>query len=202
VYWRKFPWIVQKLFPKLIWKLPNSEKKIYLTFDDGPCPEFTSKILDILDEKEIKASFFCLGKNIEYQPLLFDEIKKRGHFVGNHGYAHLNGWNVSRNEFMHNIEKGQKFYDNNFFRPPYGKIKLNFLSPLTKKYSVVMWDILSGDFDTRYDADNCLEFVLKNTKDGSIIVLHDNIKSGDKMISILPKIIDELRRKSFLFERL
>lgn len=202
MYWRKVPWLIRRLFSKITWRLPNNEKKIYLTFDDGPTEEFTEEILRILQEKGVKASFFCLGKNIDNQPYLFEKIKDAGHFVGNHGYKHIDGWKVSKSDFLDNIIKAEKFYDNNFFRPPYGKFKLSLLSQLSRKYSVIMWDILCGDFDPKYSETECLIYTLKNTKEGSIIVMHDNIKSGDKMIAILPEIIDGLRNKSFHFERL
>lgn len=202
MYWRKVPWIIQRLVPHVIWRIPNSENKIYLTFDDGPCPNVTNKILEILHEKEVKASFFCLGKNVENHPNIFEALKENGHFVGNHGWSHLDGWVITRDTFLQNISKAKKFYDNDFFRPPYGKINWRLLFSSPKDCQFVLWDILSGDFDPNIDRNSCLNFVLKNVKPGSIIVFHDNDKSSEKMLSILPELIDELKMKSFVFDRL
>ncbi len=141
------PNIVTKMFPSLIWKMNETEKLIYLTFDDGPIPETTEWILDTLKQFNAKATFFCVGDNVRKYPDLFNKILNYGHLVGNHTYNHLNGWNTSIEEYIDNIEKAAKLIKSELFRPPRGMIRIKQAQKLLEKYKIVLWNVLSVDYD-------------------------------------------------------
>jgi peptidoglycan/xylan/chitin deacetylase (PgdA/CDA1 family) len=198
-------------FPKYIWELPNSEKKIYLTFDDGPIPEITEWVLGLLKKENIKATFFCIGENIQKHPEVFKQIISDNHTIGNHTFNHLKGWNTSTKKYLENVELCnsvfEKYSISNFqsklFRPPYGKIKKNQAKELIKLgYKIIMWDVLSYDYDKSLNAERCLNNTLKNISTGSIIVFHDSIKAQDTLKKVLPKLIQQLKEKGFVFDKL
>ena len=205
--------ILVKLFPvrpplyadrylnKFIWHL-EGENKVYLTFDDGPTPIITEKVLDILDKFKIKSTFFCLGRNVDKYPEIYNEIIKRGHAIGNHTYSHLNGWKTKYKEYVNDVELATNHIKSNLFRPPYGKIKPFQLRNVYKRYKVVMWDVLSGDFSKNIDNETCLNNVIKFTSDGSIIVFHDSVKASDNLFYALPRAIEYLLSKGFKFDRI
>ncbi|WP_430399992.1 polysaccharide deacetylase family protein [Flavobacterium sp.] len=199
------------LFPKYIWELPNSEEKIYLTFDDGPIPEVTEWVLGLLKKENIKATFFCIGENIQKHPEVFKQIISDDHTIGNHTFNHLNGWKTSTKKYLKNVELCnsvfEKYSISNFqsklFRPPYGKIKKNQAKELIKLgYKIIMWDVLSYDYDNSLNAERCLNNTLKNISTGSIIVFHDSIKAQDTLQRVLPKLIQQLKEKGFVFDKL
>ena len=192
MYLTKSPSIVKRYYQKLIWDIPNDEKKIYLTFDDGHTPEITEWVLTILDSYKIKATFFCLGCNIEKHPSIFNKIKQSGHVIGNHSYHHLNGWQTDDDTYFRNIEKANSLTKTNLFRPPYGRIKKSQVEIIIDNYKVIMWDILSGDFDPKTSPEKCLTNVTKHTKTGSVIVFHDSVKASENLKYALPKAIEFL----------
>lgn len=199
-YFIKTPKLLHSIYRDAVWFLPNSENKIYLTFDDGPVTDITSKCLDILKEHNVRATFFCVGENIEKNPELFDRLLKEGHAVGNHSYNHLKGWKTDNQTYYDNIEKCEKITKSNLLRPPYGKIKRSQIKHLRDKYKIIMWDVLSADFDPKVSVDQCIDNLVHNTETGSIIVMHDNEKCGNKMLEALPEVIKKLNAKGFNFD--
>ena len=199
-YLVKTPALFRWLFPAFIWRIPNNENKIYLTFDDGPNDSTTTDILKILEKEKIKGTFFCVGNNVVKNPELFQEIIEKGHSVGNHSMSHINGWKVTKNKYLEDIEKAAEIVKSNLFRPPYGKLNFSSTSQLKKKFEIVMWDINSGDFDKALSYSQVIENVLKNARNGSIIVLHDNKKFKHLTLNALLPIIKGLKNKGFAME--
>jgi peptidoglycan-N-acetylglucosamine deacetylase len=201
LYYR-FPFIIKVFFPQIFYSIRNDSKKVFLTFDDGPITEVTPQILAILSKFNAKATFFCLGKNVADHNDIFITIKEKGHTVGNHTYDHLNGWKTSNFQYFQNVEKAHYLIKSDFFRPPYGKISPIQIFRLSKKYKIVMWDVLSGDFDNNLSKEKCVEYVLKNVKSGSIVVFHDSLKAKERVLYALPIILEELQKKGFQFAEL
>lgn len=201
-YFVKTPKLLHSLYRNAVWFIPNSKNEIYLTFDDGPIPEITEKCLDILQEFDIKATFFCVGQNVERHPEIYNRILANGHAVGNHSYNHISGWKTELDEYLDNISKCNELVDSKLLRPPYGKIKRSQLKIVKENYTVVMWDVLSADFDPKVSTNDCIANVIDNTESGSIIVMHDNEKCGSKMLEALPTTIKLLKEKGFLFKTL
>ena len=208
-YWIKTPQIVKWLFYNQIWSLQNKERKVYLTFDDGPTPDVTEWVLDVLKKENIKATFFCIGKNIETHPGIFQKIINEGHSIGNHTHNHLNGWKTTGKEYMENIlqceNRIQQFSNGisktRLFRPPYGKITSTQTSKLRRAgYQIIMWDILSADFDTTVSPEKCLENAIRKAEPGSIIVFHDSLKAKNNLEYALPKAIRFLKEKGLVFD--
>ena len=193
------PLYADKLLSDFTWRIQNSNK-IYLSFDDGPTPEITEQTLEILNKKNIKATFFCLGRNVERFPCIYKKILKNGHKTGNHTYSHLNGWKTNYTEYINDIDLAGNYIKTKLFRPPYGKIKPRQLKYTKQQYKIIMWDVLSGDFNPQFTPDYCLNNVLKFTKQGSIIVFHDSIKASKNMLYTLPRIIDHFLNKGFKFD--
>ena len=214
-YLVKTPKFVQRLFPKRTWVLPNDKNIVYLTFDDGPVPQVTPWVLDLLNEYQAKATFFCIGDNINKHPNIFRRLISEGHSVGNHTYHHLNGWKTKTEEYIDNCEKFDKIlnchtelvdvtYQNdkskikNLFRPPFGKLTSSQSNLLQKKgYKIIMWDVLSADFDPNISKEKCLENVLKNLQLGSIVVFHDSLKSEEKLRYVLPKVLEYIKNEGY-----
>ncbi len=201
-YLIKTPKLLHSFYKDAVWVVPNANNEVFLTFDDGPVESVTDEVLSILKSKGVKATFFVVGDNVAKNPELFARVKAEGHEVGNHTYNHLKGWKTDRQTYLENIQKCADLVGSHLFRPPYGKIKKSQLREVAKAYKVIMWDVLSGDFDTSNSAQNVINNVLKNTKSGSIIVMHDNEKSADLMLAALPQIIDGLMEKGFSFGEL
>lgn len=195
------PRLLRKCFSKeLIWKVDAEQKAVFLTFDDGPGPQTSPEILEILDKFKAKASFFCLGKNCEQFPSLFDSIKKSGHAIGNHTYSHLNGWNTHSKNYISDIEKSNAIIDSPLFRPPYGRIKPSQINILKKKYKIYMWSVLSGDFDPELPAEKCLQNSLRFVKPGAIIVFHDSLKAINKIKIVLPEFLKQVTDMGIIFK--
>ncbi|NNM24009.1 MAG: polysaccharide deacetylase family protein [Flavobacteriaceae bacterium] len=195
----KTPLLVQNLFPKRIWRFPESPNEIYLTFDDGPIPQVTPWVLAQLKAHNAKATFFCIGDNATQHPDILQQIRDEGHSIGNHTYNHLNGWATSSSHYVKNVQlaegtlqleaenKGTQI----LFRPPYGKIKNEQAKKLQKQgYAIVMWDVLSADFDVSLSAEKCYQNVVKNIQPGSIVVFHDSLKAHGNLKQVLPRVLD------------
>ena len=205
--WVKTNSIIKKVFRNYIWDIPNVENKIYLTFDDGPIPEITEWVLEELKKINAKATFFCIGNNIEKHPTIFTKLINEGHSIGNHTFNHLNGWKTSTEKYLENAKRCEVSISNlqsancNLFRPPYGKIKLSQSKKIRKSgYKIIMWDVLSGDYDSSISPQKCLENVLENVRSGSIIVFHDSIKAFPNLEYTLPRVLENLSKKGFVFD--
>lgn len=207
-YWVKTHSILKKIFSKYIWDLPNCENKIYLTFDDGPTPEITNWVLDTLEKHNAKATFFCIGKNIEKEPALFKRIIDQHHAIGNHTQDHANGWATPKETYLESIATCANTIENHIcsksspklFRPPYGKAKSSQIDALLKLgYKIVMWDVLSADFDTSITKEKCLENVITNIKSGSIIIFHDSVKAFPNLEYTLPRVLEYIDQKHFQY---
>jgi len=199
MYFIKTPKIARSILKKAVWNIPNNNNSLFLTFDDGPTPSITNQTLDILKQYKIKATFFCLGSQVEKHPEIFKRIIDEGHAVGNHSYSHLKGWSTNNQQYLEDVRKGDAIIKSNLFRPPYGKIKrcqVNSLSPETK---IILWDVLPGDFSPKNNVEKIVSNILNSVESGSIIVLHDNDKCGNKMLQALPVIIDKLQEKKYSF---
>ena len=195
----KSPVILKKYYAHLTWDIPNSENKIFLTFDDGPIPEVTPWVLDVLNAFQIKATFFCIGDNVQKHPAIYQQILADGHAVGNHTQNHLNGWKTVNERYFDNIDNCAKLVNSKLFRPPYGRIKKSQLKRIKANYKIVMWDVLSGDFDSKTTPEKCYRSVIKNTKSGSVIVFHDSLKAIKNIKESLPQTIEYLLGKGFVF---
>lgn len=205
-FWVKTKWYIKLLFPKYVWEIPNKEHKVYLTFDDGPTPEITEWVLEQLKESQAKATFFCIGNNIEKYPEIFQKTIREGHSIGNHTFNHLNGWKTNKENYIDNVLlcKSQLTTHNsqlNLFRPPYGKLKKSQSRELRKLgYKIIMWDVLSRDYDVTISPEKCLDNILKNVEPGSIIVFHDSKKAEQNLKYALPKTLEFLKKKGFVCE--
>ena len=190
---------IHYFFPSLVWRKENSENNIWLTFDDGPTPDVTPYILHVLKHEKIKATFFLVGEQIEKFPHLVNDILSDGHLIANHSYSHKNGWLTSKDNYLKDIERCQQLIPHNkLFRPPYGKITTAQISLLKEKYKIILWDVLSWDFSKKISPERVKKNVLKNTKNGSIIVFHNNQKSF-RNLRFLMETIQELKKKGFRF---
>jgi peptidoglycan/xylan/chitin deacetylase (PgdA/CDA1 family) len=185
--------------------MPATEKKLYLSFDDGPHPEITSFVLDELKKYGAKATFFCIGNNVAKYPVIFERIKQEGHAIGNHTYDHLNCWTTPAQVYLENIEAANLLVRSNLFRPPYGKTTLKMLKLLTLleyQPKTIMWSVLSGDFDTKISPERCYNNIKRHSDPGSIIVLHDSEKAYKRMSYALPKILQYFSEKGYQFEKI
>jgi peptidoglycan/xylan/chitin deacetylase (PgdA/CDA1 family) len=207
-YWVKTNLFIKKLFSGYVWDIPNTEKKIYLTFDDGPTPEITDWVLRLLKKHGATASFFSIGKNIEENPEIFKRIITDGHSIGNHTQNHLNGWETSTRTYIENFNScnlsisniGAAATTTKIFRPPYGKIKSSQAKYVKAKgYKIIMWDVLSADFDQNITKEKCLDNVISNMKSGSIIVFHDSIKAFENLKYALPKTLEFIEKNQYKY---
>lgn len=199
------PRFIQRLYPERIWAFPHKRDSVYLTFDDGPIPEVTPWVLDELKKYNAKATFFCIGENVQKHPEIFQRILSEGHSVGNHTFNHLNGWKTATSEYIENVDKAEgqmgnkskfKIQDSRLFRPPYGKLTSKQAKILQRKgFKIVMWDIISYDYDANTSSEKCLQNVLKNIKPGSVIVFHDSLKAEKNLRFVLPKVLQFLIEK-------
>ena len=206
-YFIKTPWLVQKLFSSYTWSLPANENEVYLTFDDGPHPSITPWVLNELKIYNAEASFFCIGNNVEKHPGIYQKILDNGHAVGNHTHHHLNGWKTENRRYLDDVSKASQFIKSNLFRPPYGKIKSSQAKKIAtalqaNNAQIIMWDVLSADFDSSFSAEQCLSNVLNNVCSGSIIVFHDSEKAFNNLKFVLPKTLKSLKEKGFNFKKI
>jgi peptidoglycan/xylan/chitin deacetylase (PgdA/CDA1 family) len=201
------PYLFKKIYPEAVWRKSADEKKIYLSFDDGPIPEATPFVLELLKRENIKATFFCVGNNIDKHPTIFQNIIDENHRIGNHTYNHLNGWNTHSLEYIQNYKKCNNLlhqfplsHQTPLFRPPYGRMKKKQSIIIQRQSKIIMWDVLSGDFDKNTSPEQCLKNVTENLRNGSIIVFHDSIKASKNMMYALPRFIDFAKAEGYKFE--
>jgi peptidoglycan/xylan/chitin deacetylase (PgdA/CDA1 family) len=205
MYLVKTPLLVKKLYPSLIWNLNRDERCIYLTFDDGPIPIVTPFVLKTLKEYHAKATFFCIGDNVQKHPDVFEQVKAAGHTTGNHTFNHLRGWATPTDVYTANFKKCDDQLHTRYFRPPYGRIKkaqINALNILKPDLKIVMWDVLSGDFDINLKPEACLQGVLKHTQNGSIVVFHDSLKAQPRLEYVLPRAMEYWSKQGYEFRGL
>lgn len=197
----KTPRFAKRLFPSYLWDIKTNDNTIYLTFDDGPTPEVTDFVIDTLTQYKAKATFFCIGDNVSKYPSLYKKILEQGHTVGNHTHNHLNAFSYDVDLYMQNVNKASQFIDSKLFRPPYGKLKLPHGKQLKKAgYTIVMWDVLSFDWDTSVSKETCLNNVTSKTKKGSIVVFHDSLKAENSLRYALPKVLAHFEEKGYNFK--
>jgi peptidoglycan/xylan/chitin deacetylase (PgdA/CDA1 family) len=208
-YFFKTPWLLKKMYPGCTWDMPATEKIIYLTFDDGPHPTATPYALDVLQQYQAKATFFCIGKNVVEHPAIYRRILDEGHRTGNHTHNHLNGWKVKNDQYINNIVEASQHIDSNLFRPPYGRItkfQVKILSDIAaykgsdRNFRIIMWDVLSGDFDRDLSPESCTLNVINKSKQGSIVVFHDSEKAFPRMKEALPAMLKYFSGKGYRFE--
>jgi peptidoglycan/xylan/chitin deacetylase (PgdA/CDA1 family) len=196
------PNFIRKLFPKLIWNFDEEEKVVYLTFDDGPNPEVTPWVLRKLDEYKAKATFFCLGKNVEQYPEIYKTIIDNGHAVGNHSYSHIKGWGVDVSDYVQDFDLAANFINSNLIRPPYGRISPKQIKVLSERYKLIMWDILSCDYNHNVSRRSCVNNVLNHLRSGAIVVFHDSLKASRNLYYALPRVLEKLLHENYQCKRI
>lgn len=206
-YFIKTSWLAKKFFSSYVWNIPTDENVVYLTFDDGPHPTITPWVLDQLKQFNAKATFFCIGNNVGKHPDVYRKILDEGHVTGNHTYNHLNGWKTDDKKYIDDIAAAAQLVKSNLFRPPYGKIKIRQSKKIgdvlqTKNPKIIMWDVLSADFDSSFSPEQCLNNVLENVSAGSIIVFHDSDKAFTNLEYALPKTLKSLKDAGFAFKKI
>jgi len=206
----KTPGFVKTLFPNFVWSINTTNKELYLTFDDGPTPEITDWVLKTLKKYNAKASFFCIGNNIEKYPEVFQNIITEGHTIGNHTYNHLKGWKNKTKNYIKDTQKTEALINNfklpnakKLFRPPYGKFKNKQSKKLLEEgYRIILWDVLSYDWDKSVSKDTCFNNVTSAAKEGSIVVFHDSVKASRNLKYVLPKVLEYYTEKGYAFKAL
>jgi peptidoglycan-N-acetylglucosamine deacetylase len=205
LYLVKTPWWMKKwLYPDYLWSMPRNQRKIYLSFDDGPHPLATGFVLDVLKQYNAKATFFCIGKNVAAHPEVYSRILSEGHATGNHTQDHLNGWKTKDKQYFDNITQASMYIDTSLFRPPYGRITRFQGKQVAEKMglTVVMWSVISGDFDIAITPEKCWKNVQRSAGNGSIIVFHDSEKAMERMVYALTETLAYFSKKGFVFEKL
>ena len=199
---------LQQLDGRMLWRVDPPPgrgpvgRSVYLTFDDGPIPEVTPWVLDTLKELGVKATFFCIGQNVVNNPAIFERLKAEGHAVGNHTWDHPSGWRTSARSYYSTVLTCQAVTATDMFRPPYGRITNRQINALRKRFQVVMWDVLAGDFEDGMTGEDCVDVVMRRTRPGSIIVFHDNLISQERMRHALPIVVRRLLADGYRFELL
>jgi peptidoglycan-N-acetylglucosamine deacetylase len=201
---------MRAIYPDFLWRVKTDEKVIYLTFDDGPIPDITEFVLEELNKYKAKATFFCIGGNIEKHPNIFQQVVNQGNTIGNHTFNHLKGWNTEDEEYIEDFKKCQKFINSQLtthnsqlkFRPPYGRIKKSQAAEIMKTHEIIMWDVLSGDYDQSISKEIVLKKTLKYSEQGSIVLFHDSIKASKNMKYALPRFLEHFSEKQYTFKSL
>lgn len=199
------PFWLRWLYPTLTWHKNRREKFVYLTFDDGPVPVVTPFVLNSLKDFNAKATFFCIGDNVSKYPDIYSNVLSAGHAVGNHTFNHLKGWESSNEEYINSVKMCNDLVESNLFRPPYGRIRKKQISEIRTHFpemKIIMWDVLSGDFDDSLKPDQVVKNVLKNVKNGSIIVFHDSVKAFPRLQYALPAVLEKLHSQGYTFKML
>lgn len=202
MYVVKSPWWLKKFYPKLTWEIKGEAKNIYLTFDDGPHPIATPFVLDALKKFKAEGTFFCIGKNVKSEPEIYRRILDEGHAVGNHTNHHVNGWKTNDTHYLNEVESAGEYIHSRLFRPPYGKIKQSQIALLLPTFSIIMWDVLSADFDTTVTPEKSLKNVVLNTRSGSIVVFHDSVRAFERLKYALPATLQHFADKGYSFKRI
>lgn len=200
MYLVKTPELIQNLFPNFTWRIPSADKTIFLTFDDGPIPEVTPWVIDLLAEFNAKATFFCVGQNVQKHPSIYLKLRRQGHTIGSHTNNHISGWSTENIPYFHNVRRGATLVKSPIFRPPYGRIKPSQVPFLMRHYHIIMWDVLSGDFDAKITKEQCLENVVDHAESGSVVVFHDSLKAQEKLKYVLPKVLEHFSDEGFVFK--
>ncbi len=204
-YLTKTPRLIQRIFKNYTWRFSSQDKVLYLTFDDGPTPLITEWTLEVLKKYNAKATFFCVGKNAVKEPHIYERILKENHQIGNHTHNHKNSYKTPLEAYIKNVIEAERHLKtpSQLFRPPYGRIRKKHANKLISLgYKIVMWDVLSADFDTSIRKERCLQNVLNSAKNGSIIVFHDSIKASQNLQYALPKVLEYFTNKGYLFQKI
>ena len=194
------PWFYRVLFPGVIWRIPAKEKCVYLTFDDGPIPEVTPWVLDILDKYGVKATFFCVGDNVRKHPDIYQMVLDRGHRVGNHTYNHIQGLQYWTKNYLDNIEKAAEYIQSDLYRPPHGHMRFPQVVALRRKYKIIMWDVVTRDYSPHMTPNGAFNVVKNYTRNGSVIVFHDSLKAETNMREAMPRAIEWLQKEGYTFK--
>ena len=202
MYVFKTPGFFKKIWPRYPWEIDTKEKILYLTFDDGPHPVATPFVLDQLAQYNAKATFFCIGKNVVEHPSVYQRLLNEGHAVGNHTHNHFNGWKTATPDYIKNVEEASKHIQSGLFRPPYGRIKTKQGKIISRHRHIIMWTVLTGDFDTSQSWEYCNKKVLGASKQGSILVFHDSEKAFPILEKLLPSVLSYFHEKGYRFEKL
>jgi peptidoglycan/xylan/chitin deacetylase (PgdA/CDA1 family) len=194
--------LLRMLFPKALWRIQRAQKTVFLTFDDGPVPEVTPAVLKILDRYGVKATFFCVGDNVRKHPDEFKEVLKQGHKVGNHSFNHVRAFAMSTNEYLENVAKASDLIPSNLIRPPHGQLTQSLYKDLQKNYHIVMWDLITRDYNAALSPEQVIQKVKRYARNGSIIVFHDSEKSKKNVLAALPSSIEFLQQQGYIFDTL
>lgn len=193
------PFMLRWAYPGAVWRLDKKSKTVYLTFDDGPIPDVTPWVLNVLKQENVKATFFCVGENVEKHPQIYRDILLDNHRVGNHTFRHVRGRKLSLNTYLDEVQKAANLISSNLFRPPYGSLTMRQFVALRKKYKIVFWDVLTEDYNLSKSPEDCLNNVKQFTRNGSVIVFHDSIKAAERLKKILPAAIQYLKQQGYTF---
>jgi peptidoglycan/xylan/chitin deacetylase (PgdA/CDA1 family) len=196
----RVPKLYRNLYRGSHWRFNIDKKVVYLTFDDGPVPEITPWVLDLLDKYNIKATFFCVGDNVAKYPEIYQMIQDRGHKTGNHTFSHIQGLKTDTQSYLEDVQEAGKWIKSNLFRPPYGHMRFPQFKALKKLYKIIMWDVVTRDYSCLMTSGQVFEVVKKYTRNGSVIVFHDSIKAGDRMKESLPISIEWLLEQGYSFQ--
>ena len=194
---RQIPDFIKLMWRTPVWRINPSEKVIYLTFDDGPNPEVTPRVLDILDEFEAKATFFCVGENVMKYPEIFQEVKHRGHAVGNHTFNHVKGTEKTVKEYVDNVGKAHEYIHSKLFRPPHGRITLSQVNKLKADFKIIMWDFITYDFDRQVTSTEILKEVKLRSRNGSVVIFHDSLKARKNVLEALPEALRYWKKEGY-----
>ena len=194
---RQIPDFIKLMWRTPVWRINPSEKVIYLTFDDGPNPEVTPQVLDILDEFEAKATFFCVGENVLKYPKIFQEVKHRGHAVGNHTFNHVKGTEKTVKEYVDNVGKAHEYIHSKLFRPPHGRITLSQVNKLKADFKIIMWDFITYDFDRQVTSTEILKEVKLRSRNGSVVIFHDSLKARKNVLEALPEALRYWKKEGY-----
>jgi peptidoglycan/xylan/chitin deacetylase (PgdA/CDA1 family) len=191
---------LRAVYPKgLVWSVPTNRREVFLTFDDGPIPEVTPLVLGILEKFNVKATFFCVGDNVQKYPQTFKMLQEHGHTIGNHTYHHVKAWKTGFDSYLSEVEQCNQLVKSHLFRPPHGQITRKITRTLSKDYRIIMWSALTGDYDKKLTGDQCLAHAINNTKPGAVIVFHDSIKALERMEYALPLYIKHCKEQGYSF---
>jgi peptidoglycan/xylan/chitin deacetylase (PgdA/CDA1 family) len=193
----KPPQFITNLMPRMTWGFYGELRKVFLTFDDGPTPDVTDFVLDRLNEYNAKATFFCIGRNVEHYNDLYKRILEEGHSVGNHTYSHLKGWGTRNRYYFEDIELARNLIDSDLFRPPYGRIRPGQVKRIVNHYRIIMWNVLSIDYNRKVPCEQVYRNVVENVSSGSIVVFHDSGKARKNLFYALPRVLDELSKQGY-----
>ena len=197
------PFWIRAIYPReLIWRVPTSCREVFLTFDDGPVPEVTPLVLEILKKYNVKATFFCVGDNVQKYPEVYKQLLEEGHTTGNHTFHHVKAWKTEHHSYLSEVEQCSRLVKSNLFRPPYGQINRKLTRKLNKNYKIIMWSVITGDYDKNLSGEQCLDNAVKYTRPGSIIVFHDSLKAFERLEYALPLFIEFCKKEGYTFGKI